>query len=78
MASLTNYFENREDPRPKPKFDYGDRVFGHWNSIPFIASVVRDQRPGLLVMTDLPMNFEGNARSVVQVTYKDVKKLVDF
>lgn len=78
MSNLTSYFANKEDTRPKEKFKRGERVFGHWNKIPFVADVVRDQRPGLLVHTDLPVMFEDSVNYVLRVDYKDVKRLVDF
>lgn len=78
MASLTDYFENKEDDRPKEKFKRGERVFGRWNKIPFVADVVRDLRPGLLVHTDLPVAFEDTVSYILRVEYKDVKRLVEL
>jgi hypothetical protein len=78
MASQSDYFANREDTRPKEKYRRGERVFGQWNKIPFIADVVRDLRPGLLVHTDLPVQFEDKLNYILRVEYKDVKRLVEY
>jgi hypothetical protein len=44
MGTQTDYF-NRIGY--KPKYFIGDRVFGHWNKIPFIGTVGNDRLIGL-------------------------------
>ena len=36
MPSLSDYFNEKGY---KPKYWIGDRVFGHWNKIPFVYGV---------------------------------------
>jgi len=39
MPSLADYFNEKGY---KPKYWIGDRVFGHWNKIPFVGTVGND------------------------------------
>jgi hypothetical protein len=78
MSSLTRYFENRDADLPKPKYNSGDRVFGKWNRIPFIASVVREQDGELLVHSDLPITQDQELCYILRVPIKDVKRLKNY
>lgn len=75
MSSLTRYFERRDADLPRHKYNSGDRVFGHWNNIPFVGSVVRDAKPTVLVHSDLPVQFSGNVHYVLSVKQSDVTRL---
>ena len=81
MASLTDYF-NRIGY--KPKYFIGDRVFGHWNKIPFIGTVGNDTviseiiGPQISVHLDLPIKFEDKIHNFLIVKHKDIKKLVEY
>lgn len=81
MANQTDYF-NRIGY--KPKYHIGDRVFGHWNKIPFIGSVGNDtviseiEGPRISIHLDLPIRFEDQTRNVIIVRHKDIKPLKEF
>jgi hypothetical protein len=81
MASLAEYFaENRY----KGKWEIGDRVFGHWNKIPFIGSVGSDSviseldGPRVTITLDLPIRINNHNHYVVIVKPKDLKRLTEF
>ena len=75
MANLTDYFARRDADLPKPKYHYGDRVFGRWNNVPFAGSVVREQNRQLLVLLDLPFKYEDQVHNIVRVSRNDVDLL---
>lgn len=76
MASLTDYFQRIGY---KHKYDIGDRVFGHWNKIPFVGTVGNDRLvsevdgPEVTVHLDLPIKYEGKLRHVLVVKHRDIK-----
>jgi hypothetical protein len=77
MASLSDYFAKQ--PRYTPKWEYGSRVFGHWNKIPFVGMVVADrERDHILVHSDLPIIVDGKLNNVIIVKHKDIKSLVNY
>jgi hypothetical protein len=78
MANYAEYFEARDADKPKPKYNVGDRVFGRWNKIPFIASVIREENKEVLVQTDLPIVIKGTVHNVIKLSRTDVKALVEF
>lgn len=78
MANYADYFAARDADTPKPKYVYGDRVFGHWNKIPFIGSVVREQEKNVLVHTDLPIIRGEYVHSILTLSRTDVKLLKEF
>lgn len=81
MSNLAEYFAKN---RYQGKWQFGDRVFGRWNKIPFIGSVGTDsviseeQGPRVTITLDLPILYEGRQYTVVVVKPKDIKKLVDY
>jgi hypothetical protein len=81
VSSLTDYF--LKDPY-KPKYFIGDRVFGCWNSIPFIGSVGNDtvislvEGPRITILLDLPIKLNDTIHNVIVVRHKDIKPLVEF
>lgn len=75
MGSLTDYFARKAAELPKPKYQPGDRVFGYWNKVPFIASVLREEDKNVLVFTDLPLKFDGTVYHVLKLARVDVKLL---
>jgi hypothetical protein len=81
MANQTDYF-NRIGY--KPKYHLGDRVFGHWNKIPFIGSVGNDtviselEGPRITIHLDLPIKFQNKINNIVVVKHKDIKPLTVF
>ena len=78
MANYAEYFAARDADKPKPKFNYGDRVFGHWNKIPFIASVIREEDKNVLVQTDLPVKHEEHLHNILKLARMDVKLLKNY
>ena len=81
MGNQSDYFERIGY---KPKYHIGDRVFGHWNKIPFIGSVGNDtviseiEGPRISIHLDLPIRFEDQTRNVIIVRHKDIKPLKEF
>lgn len=78
MANYAEYFAARDADKPKPKFNYGERVFGHWNRIPFIGSVIREEDRVVLVQTDLPVKHEEQLHNILKLARMDVKLLKDY
>ncbi len=77
MANLAEWFEKQE--RYKPKWEYGSRVFGYWNKIPFIGMVIADrEKDYILVHSDLPIKVDGRLNNVIIVKHKDIKSLIDY
>ena len=77
MANLSDWFEKQE--RYQPKWEYGTRVFGYWNKIPFIGMLVADrEKDHILVHADLPIRFDGKLNNIIIVKHKDIKKLESF
>ena len=76
MSNLAQYFEIKAY---KPKWSLGDRVFGHWNKIPFVGSVGNDRYisdvvgPEITIHLDLPIKFENKIHYVIIVKHKDIK-----
>jgi len=80
MASLTDYFEKNSY---KPKYFIGDRVFGHYNRIPFVGTVGNDRNkvggdpnPEVTIHLDLPMQLTSGTTSFIIVKHKDIKQLL--
>jgi hypothetical protein len=81
MGNQTDYF-NRIGY--KPKYWIGDRVFGHWNKIPFIGTVGNDtvineiEGPRISIHLDLPIKYKDKIHNFIIVKHKDIKKLVVY
>jgi hypothetical protein len=81
MGNQTDYFEKIGY---RPKYFLGDRVFGHWNKIPFIGSVGNDtviseqEGPRITIHLDLPIKFQNKINNIVVVKHKDLKLLTIF
>ena len=78
MASLTDYFERKNEDAPKPKFNYGDRVFGRKEKVPFIGTVQREIGSLVMILTDLPVVFEGQVCNILSVKQSDIERLVEM
>ena len=79
MASLTDYFEKTI---PKPKYQFGDRVDGVYQGVPFVGTVGTDnicsleEGPMVTVSLDLPLKTADSLHmTFVRVKYKDIKGL---
>jgi hypothetical protein len=76
MGSQTDYFERIGY---RPKYFLGDRVFGHWNKIPFVGSVGNDtliseiEGPRITIHLDLPIKYQDVWHSVIVVKHQDIK-----
>jgi hypothetical protein len=77
MGSQTDYFER---VGYRPKYFLGDRVFGHWNKIPFVGTVGNDtmineiEGPRVSVHLDLPVKFNDRVHTILFVNPRDLKK----
>ncbi len=77
MANLAEWFEKQE--RYKPKWEHGARVFGYWNKIPFIGSVVADrEKDYILIQPDLPVKLDNKLNNIIIVRHKDIKSLKEY
>jgi hypothetical protein len=77
MTNLAEWFEKQE--RYKPKWEHGARVFGHWNKIPFIGSVVADrEKDYILIQPDLPVKLDNKLNNIIIVRHKDIKSLKEY
>lgn len=81
MVSQSDYFAAN---RYKPVYEFGARVSGRWNNIPFIGSVGNDTvvneeaGPRLSIHLDLPIRYENETKHVIIVNHKDVKRLKEY
>jgi hypothetical protein len=80
MGNQTDYF-NRIGY--KHTYEIGDRVFGHWNKIPFVGSVGNDRcidgvTPEITIHLDLPIMYEDTLKHFIIVQHKDVKPLKEI
>jgi hypothetical protein len=79
MSSLAEYFKNN---RPTPKWNFGDRVFGKYNGVPFVGTcggegMVNETAGSLVtVFLDLPLKDKKTVHmTFVKVSPKALKKL---
>lgn len=76
MGTQTDYF-NRIGYQPT--WFIGDRVFGHWNKIPFVGTVGNDRLinhvngPEITVHLDLPIKYKDTVHNMLIVKHKDIK-----
>ena len=81
MSTLTEQFAKNAY---QPKYYIGDRVFGHWNKIPFVGTVgndrdkVGDAGPEVIVHLDLPLQYNGEVMSILITKHKDIKPLMEI
>jgi hypothetical protein len=75
-GGLTRYFKSIAHI---PTYLIGDRIFGHWNGMPFIGSVgherVRNGQAECTVHLDLPIKYEEIIYNVIVVKIEDIKLL---
>jgi hypothetical protein len=74
--TLADEFARRDAHLPKPKWNYGDRVFAKWEGVPLVGMVIRQNEQGVLIYSDLPLVLEEGIRFVVYCNPKTVLKLV--
>ena len=80
MGSQTDYFERIGY---QAQYQIGDRVFGHWNKIPFVGTVGNDRvidktGPQVTIHLDLPIKHEQQVRNVIVVKHRDITKLTEM
>ena len=81
MGNQTEYFERTGY---QPEYVIGDRVFGHYNGIPFAGSVGNDtlisavQGPRISIHLDLPIRLEGVVKNVIIVQHRDIRRMKEF
>jgi hypothetical protein len=78
MGNLADYFERKAAELPKSKYESGARVFGHWNKIPVIGSVFREEKQAVLIYSDLPVKHNDVYQTVLTIPIKDVKLLTTY
>jgi hypothetical protein len=79
MSNNTNYFEKIGY---RPRYEIGDRVFGHYQKIPFVGSVgndrqINDSGPEVTIHLDLPIKTKDKIYSIIVVKHKDIRRLVE-
>jgi hypothetical protein len=76
--NLAEYFEAH---RPKPKYNFGDRVEGTYMKIPYVGTAYTDnmrneqEGPMVNVHLDLPIKINKEWHYYIRVKYKDIKGL---
>ncbi len=84
MVNLADYFAKN---RHVAKYEFGQRVFGYWNNIPFIGSVGNDTvvndlvGPQYSIHLDLPIKYKNVVYRVIidkQSNFKKITKLVEI
>ena len=81
MGNQTEYFQRIGY---RPKYMIGDRVFGHWNKIPFAGTVGNDtlispvEGPRISIHLDLPIRLDGETKTVIIVKHRDVRRMKEF
>ena len=78
MASLTEYFEKNTY---KAKYEFGTRIFGRWNKVPFVGTIYGDsvisleQGPRLSIHLDLPISVDNKVYNIIIDTHRAIKDL---
>jgi hypothetical protein len=81
MGNQSDYF-NRIGYRGE--YEIGDRVFGNYQGVPFVASVGNDRLiselvgPEVSVHLDLPLWIGDKSHRILLVKHKDIKRLKEF
>jgi hypothetical protein len=77
MGNLTDYFERTI---AKPLYQFGDRVDGVYQDVPFVGTVGTDnirselEGPRVTIHLDLPLKtVDGLHMNIIRVQYKDIK-----
>jgi hypothetical protein len=78
MGNQTDYFNKIGY---KHTYDIGDRVFGHYDKIPFVGTVGNDRKindldgPEVTIHLDLPMQLKDRVTMFIIVKHKNIKRL---
>jgi hypothetical protein len=78
--NLAEWFALRDKDLPKPKWNYGDRVFAKKDSHPLVGYVIREDviEKRVLIHSDLPIASKKEIRHIVWVPVKGIKALVEI
>jgi hypothetical protein len=63
------------------KYEFGERIFGYWNKIPFVGTIGNDTvinetiGPQLSIHLDLPIRYENTTYGVIVAKHTDFKKI---
>jgi hypothetical protein len=63
------------------KYEFGERIFGYWNKIPFVGTIGNDTvinetiGPQLSIHLDLPICYENTIYNVIVAKHTDFKKI---
>ena len=67
--------------RPKPRYNFGDRVEGVYKGIPYVGTAYTDnmrnetEGPMVSIHLDLPMKVGKEWLTIIRVKYKEIKGL---
>ena len=84
MASLSDYFAKN---RHIAKYEFGQRIFGYWNKIPFTGTIYNDTvvnetiGPQFSIHLDLPIKYQKVVYNVIvdkQSNFKKITKLIEM
>ena len=81
MPSVAKYFEERDANMPKPKWVYGDRVFGKLDKVPVVGMVIREDYTDssmVLCHLDLPVKDGDEYKWIVRVPSRGMKRLKEM
>ena len=82
--NTAEYFEKN---RHVAKYEFGQRIFGYWNNIPFIGTVGNDTvinesfGPQYSIHLDLPIKYQKVIYNVIvdkQSNFKKITKLIEM
>jgi hypothetical protein len=76
MGNQTDYF-NRIGYQAQ--YLIGDRVYGHFNGIPFVGTVGNDRvvslaGPEITIHLDLPIKYNDEVKNFIIVKHQDIKQ----
>lgn len=78
MSTLAEYFAEH---RPKPKYQFGDRVEGKYKGIPYVGTAYTDnmrneiEGPLVSIHLDLPIKLDIVYVNYIRVKYNEIKGL---
>jgi hypothetical protein len=82
-----NQAEYFEKNRHVAKYEFGQRIFGYWNNIPFVGTVGNDTvinetiGPQYSIHLDLPIHYANVTYNVIvdkQSSFKKITKLIEM
>jgi len=84
QMNQAEYFEKN---RHVAKYEFGQRIFGYWNNIPFVGTVGNDTvinetiGPQYSIHLDLPIHYANVTYNVIvdkQSNFKKITKLIEM